>query len=236
MNEQEYKCNSTTGTGSAINISLGFTPQKVRCWNPTSGAELTWQEGMTEATALKRFAPNATGLSSSPRPAIGSTKDYVASGAFEFKIAGAAYAKAAVAAGTGPTVTTIPINKYGLFGFEIGADGTIDSGRDATANATGYSTATLAIAALPAASSAHTLAFYVVVINTATTFVGNTTNFDATGVTATYYVPTLLQSPTSLGITPIDPGDSTTIAGGFTIGADTALNILGDTIYYEAWR
>jgi hypothetical protein len=232
-----YSSGSTTGTGAALNVSLGFTPQRVRLWNPKTGAEVIWIEGMTEATVYaKNDVYTSNGLLSDPRPAIGSTKDYVATGAFNYQISGTTYTKAAVSAGTGPTATTIPMGKYGLFSFEIGADGTIDAGPDATANATGYATAAAAIAALPSPSSAHCLCAYVVVTNSATDFVGNTTNFDATGVTATYYTPTMLTNTTSGGITPIDPGDSTSVAGGFTIGTMTSINVLGDTIYYEAWR
>jgi len=141
-----------------------------------------------------------------------------------------------VAAGTAPTATTIPENKYGLFGFEIGADGTIDK-KDSADNATGYATEALAIAALPTASSAHVLFMYVTVTTTATAgFVGATDNFDAAGVTAKFYNVENCTGITSAGITPIDPGDSTSYLGGFIIGTNANVNVDDDTLYYPAWR
>jgi len=237
--EQQCITGTTTGTGASLNVTLGFTPSRVELWNSTSCTKLIWTSDMTDAYARKEH-PFQQGLLTSPRPARATTADQVYNAAFSYLLNGRVYDKTATAAGTAPTATTIPINKYGAFGFEIGTDGVIGAGKDAANNATGYATEALAITAVRAAlaspTASHVAIMYVTVINTATTFVGATTNFNATGVTANFYAYDLVNYITSLGVTPIADGDSTTINGGFTIGADTDLNVSGDTIYYTAWR
>ncbi len=44
-----------TGTGAAINVSLGFTPSRVRLLNQTQLAELEWVSAMPAAAGLKRI-------------------------------------------------------------------------------------------------------------------------------------------------------------------------------------
>lgn len=59
------KVGSYTGTGAAINISVGFVPDYVRVANITTPAEDVWFSGMAAATSLTttgtaaiRAAPN----------------------------------------------------------------------------------------------------------------------------------------------------------------------------------
>lgn len=50
----EFKAGSYTGTGAAIDVQLGFTPDYVKIWNETDGDETyEWFSGMTAGHALK---------------------------------------------------------------------------------------------------------------------------------------------------------------------------------------
>jgi len=128
----------------------------------------------------------STGIKTGAALAIGSTTTAVANGAFTFDAAGAGYAKAADAAGTAPGNDTIPQNKYGAVAFDIGADGTIDA-IEASANATGYDSAALAIAGIAAAGAGHARMGTVTAISTdAGGFVFGTTALNAGGTTVAY--------------------------------------------------
>ncbi len=225
----QFRSGTVTGTGATLAVDIGFKPKKfvVKCRD--GSGSLTWYDHMTSGSALIDCV-RRDGIITPTVASMGTTKDYVANTLFSYQVRGVKYTKAATAAGTGPTATTVPQNTYGLFGFEVIADGTL-SARDAADNATGYASAALAIAAKPAATSLlYVFAFYVVVINTAAAFVGNTTLFDATGVTATYYGEPTAMYLSTLGITPVDNGS----ACGVTIGADTYVNLSGMTLDWEA--
>ncbi len=48
------KIGTTTGTGAALNISLGFVPTYVKVWNITDGDIIhEWFTGMTDGHALQ---------------------------------------------------------------------------------------------------------------------------------------------------------------------------------------
>lgn len=94
---------------------------------------------------------------------IGSTPANVASLQFSFVINGKLYTKAAVAAGTAPGNDVIPQNKYGAVAFDIGTNLTIDA-VEAAANATGYDSAGLAAAGIPAVEADHVRIGYVTVM------------------------------------------------------------------------
>jgi hypothetical protein len=117
--------------------------------------------------------------------AIGSTPTAVASGAFFYLINGVLYQKAAVTAGTAPGNDVIPQAKYGAVAFDIGADGTIDA-VEATANATGYDSAVLAVAGLPAVASDHVRMGYVTATKSDGAFTFGTTQLDAANSTVAY--------------------------------------------------
>jgi hypothetical protein len=121
----------------------------------------------------------------SPALAIGSTPANVANGAFIFSIAGAQYSKAAVAAGTAPGNDVVPQNKYGAVALDIGINGTIDA-IEAAANATGYTSAALAVAGIPAVASGHARMGYVTAIKTDGAFTFGTTALNAANSTVVY--------------------------------------------------
>lgn len=48
------KTGSYVGTGAAVTVELGFTPDYIRVWNETDGDEAyEWFKGMTNGHALK---------------------------------------------------------------------------------------------------------------------------------------------------------------------------------------
>jgi hypothetical protein len=142
---------------------------------PTQGAQVTCH---TEQIA-------STGIATGAALAIGTTNTAVANGAFTFDIAGTGYAKAATAAGTAPGNDVIPQNKYGAVAFDIGVNGTIDA-IEATDNATGYDSAALAIAGLPAAEAAHVRMGTVTAMKSDGNFTFGTTALDAGSTTVAY--------------------------------------------------
>lgn len=131
-----------------------------------------------------------------PALAIGSTPTAVSTALFHYFIGGKHYIKAAVAAGTAPGNDVIPQSTYGAVAFDIGADGTIDA-VEATANATGYASAVLAVAGLPAAATAHARIGWVTATKSDGAFTFGTTQLDAANTTVAYTdAPTLANSIT----------------------------------------
>lgn len=122
---------------------------------------------------------------STPSLAIGSTPDLVSNIAFQYSIGGIVYNKAAVAAGTAPGNDVIPQATYGACAFDIGIDGTIDA-VEATANATGYASAALAAAGLPASEAGHARMGYVTATKSDGAFTFDTTNLNAANTTVAY--------------------------------------------------
>lgn len=126
-----------------------------------------------------------TGLNASAAVGIGSTVTNVATGAFTFDIAGAGYTKAAVAAGTAPGNDVIPSGKYGAVALDVGVNGTIDA-IEAADNASGYDSAALAIAGLPAVEAAHTRLGTVTVVKSDGDFTFGTTALSDANTTVAY--------------------------------------------------
>ena len=122
---------------------------------------------------------------SRPALAIGSTTTAVSNVAFDFTIAGVRYSKAAVAAGTAPGNDVIPQSTFGAVAFDIGVDGTIDA-IEAADNATGYASAVLAIAGIPAAAAGHARMGNVTATKSDGAFTFGTTALDAANTTVVY--------------------------------------------------
>lgn len=120
-----------------------------------------------------------------PALAIGTTTTNVSNVAFNYLINGVPYAKDAVAAGTAPGNDVIPIGTFGAVAFDIGADGTIDA-IEATDNATGYASAVLAAAGLPAVAADHARMGYVTASKSDGAFTFGTTALDALNTTVAY--------------------------------------------------
>ncbi len=145
----------------------------------------------TELVALRTLANNIKAclqgsyILTTPTLAIGTSKANVSNVAFNYVINGVPYAKAAVAAGTAPGNDEIPQSKYGAVAFDIGADGTIDV-IEATDNATGYDSAALAAAGLPAPAADHARMGYVTATKSDGAFTFGTTELDAANTTVAY--------------------------------------------------
>jgi len=151
---------------------------------PTQGATMVCYTAQVSSTGIKTGAALTTGT----------TNTAVASGAFQFDIAGTGYAKAAVADGTAPGNDIIPQTKFGAVAFDIGADGTIDA-VEATDNATGYNSAILAVGGLPAVAAAHTRMGNVTATKSDGDFTFGTTALDAAGTTVAYTSSTAYTKP-----------------------------------------
>lgn len=126
-----------------------------------------------------------------PALEAGSNADDIATAAFDYMIAGKKYAKAAVTAGTAPGTDVVPAETYGAVALDIGADGTLDAVAAAD-NDTGYASAALAVAAIPAAAAGHARVGWVTVTKSDGDFTFGTTTFDAANVTAAFTDATTL--------------------------------------------
>ena len=125
-------------------------------------------------------------LDSAPTLAIGSTKPNVANAEFTHYHAQALKTEPILAAGTALAGSTIPQNLYGAFRFQIGVDETLDLVA-ATDNVTGYASAVLALAGLPAIEAGHVSVGTVTVFHTdAGGFIPGTTDLDAVGTVVAY--------------------------------------------------
>lgn len=65
MFKGNFKAGSITGTGSAINVQLGFTPTYIKVWNPNDAGSLwptlEWVTGMAAASGFKTKAITDSG-------------------------------------------------------------------------------------------------------------------------------------------------------------------------------
>jgi len=86
MSEQNFAVGTVEGTGSAINISIGFNPQYVKCINIDDAGTLfpimEWITGMAAASgilSLKVIDSGSTGLASSAYVTAGGITMYAGS-------------------------------------------------------------------------------------------------------------------------------------------------------------
>ena len=124
-------------------------------------------------------------LVSKPGLAIGTDTTAVSNVAFTYTINGIQYAKAAVAAGVEPGNDVIPQNLYGAVALDIDAAGTVTIA-EAAANATGYASAALAIAGIPAVAADKVRMGTVTAIKTDGAFTFGTTALNAANSTVVY--------------------------------------------------
>lgn len=233
-------CDSTSL--AAINEVIGFHPSAVEIFNPDNGVKMWWTSDMDEGTANKivPVAHGRTGLLEPATLSITSTKAYV-NYASVYSQATAGYAS--TAAGTSnPAASTVDKSKWGAFGFSQKLeDGSIATGPDSTVF--NHTTEALAIADIAATSSGYVRLGYVTVQATAgAAWVGATSTF-STAAEYNIYSDDPLTFTSSNGISLYTAAEFTISSGttpgggrGFTVGADTDLQVLGATLYYKAWR
>lgn len=136
-------------------------------------------------------------VSPAPSLGIGTTTTHVKTDDFIYYIAGTKYSKAAVPAGSALAGANIPSGKYGAWRLEIGADGTMDVVA-ATGNATGYNSAVLALAGLPAVQASHVAVGTVTVSKSDGDFTPGTTALSAATVTEAFTDDTTLAAVPSI--------------------------------------
>jgi len=136
----------------------------------------------SDGTTIRRATD---GVLDDPVLAIGSTPANVATGAFDYSINGTTYSKTAVAAGTAPGNDVIPLGLYGAVALDIDTAGTITA-VEATGNATGYASAALARAGVPAVAVAHIRIGYVTATKSDGAFTFGTTALNAANTTVAY--------------------------------------------------
>ena len=127
---------------------------------PTWNQGCSWKKKLTHMrgttailTQLKAaiVALNDNGVKTDPSLAVHACTSYVNVASTVYQITGSEY-KLIETKATLSGLGTIPANKYGAFAFDVDATGTVTA-YSATANPTGYTTAPLAIAGLPAVAS-----------------------------------------------------------------------------------
>jgi len=125
--------------------------------------------------------PESESCITPPALAIGTATTKVANAAFKYRISGYTYSKAA--AETVLNGSVVPANKYGAWIVSIDAAGTVTV-TEATGNAAGYNSPTLAIEGLPDIGADSAVMGFVTVPHTSS-FTPGTTGLDAAGVTDT---------------------------------------------------
>ena len=118
--------------------------------------------------------------------AIGSTTSKVANSAFTYYLGSASYAKAAVAGGTTPGNDVIVAAKYGAVAFDIDATGIIWAIEATDQVAEEFTTAALAVAALPAVVPGRARMGHVTATKSDGAFTFGTTALNAANTTVAY--------------------------------------------------
>lgn len=173
--------NTTTNPGPYTNIigkwltSALTTPGYP---GPTANYDIYIVEGVTATSDF---------VLSTPTLAIGTTTTAVSTAAINFVINGVQYYKAAVADGTAPGNDVIVQAKYGAVAFDIGANGTIDAVEATGQAAAEFTTAALAVAALPAAASDHVRLGWVTATKSDGDFTFGTSALSVANSTVVYY-------------------------------------------------
>ena len=173
------------------------TPDDYMCVNGTCGKLYASVDTPTMGDKITCHTAKiaSTGIKTGGALAMGSTKDKVANGAFEFDSLGQGYAETADAVGTELNAITTPQNKYGAQALDIGADGTIDP-ISGTNIATGFDTPGDAVTDLPAAAAGHARIGYVTAMRTNVAgFVWGTTEFDDAETTEAFTSSTAYTPP-----------------------------------------
>lgn len=146
------------------------------------------------------------GILGNPTLAGGSNADDIANAAFEYIINGNEYNKAAITTGTAPGTDVVPTGLYGAVALDIPANGTIVA-TPAAANATGYASAALAVAGLPAVAANLVRMGWVTATKSDGAFTFGTTNFNAANTTVAFTdAPSIIDNmaaPAAVATSPI---------------------------------
>lgn len=122
-----------------------------------------------------------------PALAIGDgAKQAVATAACDYQVDGVRYTVAADTTGVALGTTVVAQSTFGAVALDVPISGGTVVSTEAPANVTGYGSAVLAAAALPAVAAAHCRLGYITVSNSAAAFTLGTTALDAANTTVAY--------------------------------------------------
>lgn len=144
-----------------------------------------WARNVTLAINTILGNLGGSGIFGVPGLAIGSTPANIANLAFTYIITGNEVSKGAVAAGTAPGTDVVPQALFGAVALDINAAGTITVAKS-PANATGYASAALAVAALPAVGAGLVRMGWASVTKSDGAFTFGTTSLAASNTTVAY--------------------------------------------------
>lgn len=190
---------TTTGdssTGAFVPAIFDSTANNISIYNSIRGKYLesarTTIDAVTAPTSnydIYILDANVSSTSehilTTPTLAKGSDVSAVAYAAFCYVINGAAYSILVNTVGIDPGNDIIPQSKYGAVAYDIDAAGTITVA-EAAANATGYDSAALAIAGVPAVTSAKARMGYVTATKSDEAFTFGTTELGVANSTCAY--------------------------------------------------
>ena len=235
----DFKMATVEGTGSAINVSIGFQPTAVKIINLDTENPvkpiMTWASGMAAASGIKNAgnvclatAGLAIGTTSTSEVRIVNTTTFLNKGIFKSKSA----AEIAFTATTHDITAAAGSIQEAVCLVSLQADGTGILTKGTTATGSGN-------AIIPATPAGETAIGYLRLAVAA-----GSTDFDATSdalsdahLTDTYVNFSSLGGAEEVTANGISLYTGSTTAGeGFTIGADTDINVSGETILYEAYR
>jgi len=166
-----------------------------------------YEEFNALATAVQAFL-GADAVLTSAALAIGSTTHAAAHAVLNVRIGGTSYTKAANSTGITLGNDVVPQSTYGAVALDLGIDGTVDA-TEATANATGYVSAALAAAGLPAVAANHIRVGYVTATKSDGAFTFGSTALNAANTTVAYTntTPLAVDMSTVSLLSTIESGD-----------------------------
>ncbi len=239
---------TTTGTGSAINIEVGFLPTRIEMQIGESSVAGFWDDSMRAATFnIQHIGESRTGnvLIGSHLPSIGSTDtqlandrvvcQYIAAGDVRVE-------KAATTAGTAFTATDHDIDATEWACYQLcvvtGGTVTIERSGGAYGSTSGYATEALAVAALPTVTTNSASLGYITIEATSGAIFNATTDALAAGASGTPAETTNYYAGYGVMTAGISQYGSTSGDSyyGFTIGTSDLLNVAGSIIYWKAFR
>jgi hypothetical protein len=172
---------SITGDALVVKGPVTFASNSWCLFMASGGRIVTWHLYGSPITA--------------PGLTLATTKDKLKFSAFTYYIAGVSYSKGAID-NFSPGTDVIPEDKYGAVALDIDYAGTVTA-VSATANATGYGSAVLAVAGIPACATDKCRIGWVTVMKSDGAFTFETTEFDAANVTEVYTDNTLYSVETT---------------------------------------
>jgi hypothetical protein len=240
MPQRHVKTGTVEGTGAAINVPIGFIPKKVTIVNVDSpnpvNPVLAWLSGMSAGEALKKAgnvclaaAGLAIGTVSAAEVKIANTVTYLNKGVFKSKTT----AEVAFTATTHDITAVAGSVQEAVYLISLQADGTPIITKGATATGAGN-------AVIPSTPAGETAIGYLrlAVAAGSTDFDATSDDLSAAHLTDTYVDFSSLGGEeliTANGISQY-AGAAGSLSAGFTIGADTDINVSGETILWEAYR